>query len=710
MNKPPDASVASEAVWPAIRVAEAIQALARHAGLPLRTSEAPTLPGDLSFEELNTWIERSADQCGVQADQAFLTLDEIGALLATGGPALIRLSALEGAPLLAVLGQRGRFVRVLGRDLRAHRIETRTVTSLIRRPFEAPVENELNHIIDGLKLKGPARVRARAAMMADRLKSARFRGCWLLRLSPGAAIGAVVREQGLRLRLGMLTGAYVLQYLLFVLSWWLLGNAILNGTIERGWLLGWVLLLLSLIPVRLAATWNQGAVVVAAGTWLRRRLLRGASRIDRQSLKRKGVGQLFGVVIEAAAIDALALSGGIVATFALLELVVACVVLLAGASALMAVLLPAWITGVLILGWRYFSRRATWTSERLVLSEQLLESMVGHRTRLVQQAEGQWHSQEDEALAHFIDTGDAMDRASVWLMLVPRAWLVMALAALIPSFAANASSPSIAISIGGALLAYRALQRLVGGCANLAGAVISARSVAALAQAATCTKSAGLPAALVPSTAHRPLHEGVVAQARDLTFRYRPDSDPILDKCSVAIRRHARVLLEGASGSGKTTLASLIAGLEVPDSGLLLIDGLDRNALGAEGWRARVTMAPQAHENYLVSGSLAFNLLMGRRWPAEPADLAEAERVCRELGLGDLLDRLPAGLHQVVGEGGWRLSQGERTRVFLARALLQRPELLVLDESFGALDSENMERSMRCVSGRGQAVLATAHL
>jgi ABC-type multidrug transport system fused ATPase/permease subunit len=120
-------------------------------------------------------------------------------------------------------------------------------------------------------------------------------------------------------------------------------------------------------------------------------------------------------------------------------------------------------------------------------------------------------------------------------------------------------------------------------------------------------------------------------------------------------------------------------------------------------------MAPQPHDNYLVSGTLAFNLLMGRRWPAQPADLAEAEKVCRELGLGDLLDRMPAGLQQVVGETGWQLSQGERTRVFLARAVLQQPELLILDESWGSLDPENVERAVRCVTQRAPAVIAVAH-
>src|SRR5204862_1226198 len=142
--------------------------------------------------------------------------------------------------------------------------------------------------------------RARTAMIADRLKAARFGGCWIISLPPDASIADSSRENGIRLRLTTLVTAYVVQYALFVVSWWLLGRGILNDAIDRGWLLGWVLLLASLIPVRLVATWNQGAAVVAAGVWLRRRLLRGASRIARQTVRRQGIGQLFGLVIEAA--------------------------------------------------------------------------------------------------------------------------------------------------------------------------------------------------------------------------------------------------------------------------------------------------------------------------------------------------------------------------------------------------------------------------
>jgi ABC-type transport system involved in cytochrome bd biosynthesis fused ATPase/permease subunit len=100
---------------------------------------------------------------------------------------------------------------------------------------------------------------------------------------------------------------------------------------------------------------------------------------------------------------------------------------------------------------------------------------------------------------------------------------------------------------------------------------------------------------------------------------------------------------------------------------------------------------------------------MGRRWPAYPEDLEEAEKVCRELGLGELLDRMPSGMLQMVGESGWQLSHGERSRLYIARALLQHAELVVLDESFGALDPESMSRALRCVLDRAPTLLVIAH-
>ncbi len=108
-------------------------------------------------------------------------------------------------------------------------------------------------------------------------------------------------------------------------------------------------------------------------------------------------------------------------------------------------------------------------------------------------------------------------------------------------------------------------------------------------------------------------------------------------------------------------------------------------------------------------GTFAFNLLMGGEWPAGPEDFERAETLCRDLGLGDLLERMPAGLLQQVGETGWQLSHGERSRLFIARALLQNADFVILDESFAQLDPENLQRALRCVLDRAATVMVIAH-
>jgi ATP-binding cassette subfamily B protein len=192
-------------------------------------------------------------------------------------------------------------------------------------------------------------------------------------------------------------------------------------------------------------------------------------------------------------------------------------------------------------------------------------------------------------------------------------------------------------------------------------------------------------------------------------FRYAAGGKAAIDNVSLVVRSGDRLLLEGPSGGGKSTLAALISGLRQPTSGVLLSGSLDRLTLGEAGWRQHVANAPQFHDNHILTETLAFNLLMGRAWPPRARDLAEAETLCRELGLGDLIDRMPSGLSQMVGEGGWQLSQGERSRVFLARALLQGAKLTILDESFGALDPENLQSAMECTLARTDALMVIAH-
>jgi ABC-type transport system involved in cytochrome bd biosynthesis fused ATPase/permease subunit len=91
------------------------------------------------------------------------------------------------------------------------------------------------------------------------------------------------------------------------------------------------------------------------------------------------------------------------------------------------------------------------------------------------------------------------------------------------------------------------------------------------------------------------------------------------------------------------------------------------------------------------------------------ADLEEAGRLCRALGLGPLLERMPAGLHQMVGETGWQLSHGEKSRLYIARALLQGADLAILDESFAALDPPTLRHTFALVLQQARTVPVIAH-
>jgi ABC-type multidrug transport system fused ATPase/permease subunit len=152
-----------------------------------------------------------------------------------------------------------------------------------------------------------------------------------------------------------------------------------------------------------------------------------------------------------------------------------------------------------------------------------------------------------------------------------------------------------------------------------------------------------------------------------------------------------------------------LTGLRDADSGLLLLHGLDRRTMGSDSWRRRIVAAPTFRDNYVLTETFAFNLLMGRGWPPTAEDFDEAQAICSELGLDRLLARMPSGLMQMVGETGWQLSHGEKSRLYMARALLQNADLVILDESFAALDPETLQLAMRCALKRANTLLLIAH-
>jgi ATP-binding cassette subfamily B protein len=585
--------------------------------------------------------------------------------------------------------------------------------ALLCSALEETVAPEVDRLLDETGIPDARRRAARAALLLERLRTKEVGGCWLLRQSPGAGFWSQAKRLHLPRRLGALVASFAAEYFLLILSWWLIGLSVLSGHLDHGWLFAWALILLTMVPFRVLSTWLQGVLAVNGGAIFRQRLLFGALRLKPEEIRHKGVGQFLGEVMESEALELLVLLVGFQGLTAAIELIAAEIVLSQGVGrGVELILLPLWLAVTLFLGMRYFRQRQRWTEARLSMTNDLTERMVGHRTRLAQEAPQHWHDDEDEALARYLEVSEEMDGAAVQLTaVVPRGWLLVGILGLTSAFVGSyGSNIALAISLGGILLAYRALKRLSSGLISLADAIIAWQQVSPLFQAAGRAQLHGSPAiALTPVADTEGNGAQAVMEAHELVFRYQDRGEPILKGCSLIVRRGDRLLLEGSSGGGKSTLTSLLVGLRTPQSGLLLLHGLDRQTLGDEGWRKRVVSAPQFHENHVLTETFAFNLLMGRRWPPHEEDMREATTICSELGLEPLLNKMPAGMLQMVGETGWQLSHGERSRVYIARALLQDAEVVIFDESFAALDPENVRLALECVLRRARTLLVVAH-
>lgn len=692
--------------WPLSKIGEALQALAKESRLHFR----PTDPGnEVRCEEER--IVESAATLGLEAESVELMYGELEHHLRSIGPALLLMKSEEQPRLLLLLRGLNK-VSVLGPDLRVRKLPVRLVHDWLCRDIETPLLPELNQLLRYAAIPQRLQARVRQAVLRERLSGESIGGCWLIRLPPGAGFWDQMRQAHLPSRLARLATAHAVQFLLWILAWWVVGNGALQGRLDRGWLIAWILILLTLIPFRLAITWLEGVFAIGAGALLKQRLLFGALQLEPEHIRCQGAGQLLGRVIESEAVESLALSGGLLAVVSLIELVMSAGVLYAGAGGwLHVLLLLAWVGVALVISWRYWRCYGRWTESRLEMTNDLVERMVGHRTRLAQQVPEQWHEGEDHALNQYLGLSGELDRVAVLQeAFVPRGWLIVGILGIAPAFTSvSSSSATLAVAIGGVLLAQGALARFSQGLQHLIGAFVSWQQVVPLYHAAGLVRDEAAVSRAALATNSRAERNRILLEAQQLSFCYPQRTEPAIHHCDLRIAHGDRIILEGSSGSGKSTLASLLTGLRTPRSGLLLLDGLDRQTLGTDGWRRRVSAAPQFHENYVLTGTFSFNLLMGRRWPAELEDLQEAESICSQLGLDDLLKRMPSGLLQIVGETGWQLSHGERSRLFIARALLQGSDLIVLDESFASLDSENLRRALSCVLQRARTLLVVAH-
>lgn len=186
-------------------------------------------------------------------------------------------------------------------------------------------------------------------------------------------------------------------------------------------------------------------------------------------------------------------------------------------------------------------------------------------------------------------------------------------------------------------------------------------------------------------------------------FRYGAEGPVLLEGVNLEIAPGARVALLGANGSGKSSLAALIGAFYRPQRGRLMAGGVEYDRLDPRALRRRMAFVPQ--QPFLFAGTVRENVTYGTD------DTSGFEEALRHAGALDFVRALPHGADTAIGEDGGRLSGGQRQKLAIARALLRRPELLVLDEPTNHFDEaaiEELTRSLRELPQR-PAVLIISH-
>ncbi|KAF2635410.1 leptomycin B resistance protein pmd1 [Massarina eburnea CBS 473.64] len=204
---------------------------------------------------------------------------------------------------------------------------------------------------------------------------------------------------------------------------------------------------------------------------------------------------------------------------------------------------------------------------------------------------------------------------------------------------------------------------------------------------------------------------GAAIEFREVAFSYpaRPNVQ-VVKSLSLSIQPGQFCALVGPSGAGKSTVLALLERFYHPSSGTITINGMDIGRLHGASFRDEIAYVPQ--DNVLFHGTIKFNMCLGARPGYTPTD-AEIQEACELANIHETIMSLPQGYGTEVGSSGSQLSGGQRQRLSIARALVRKPKLLLLDESTSALDAES-EKALelgldRAVKGKGVTVIAIAH-
>jgi ATP-binding cassette, subfamily B, bacterial len=649
-------------------------------------------------------ITQYAESLGMEALEINTSYGELAKVLSGLTPGIIQLKNQDHSGYLLIAQHSGRQLKLITPEGRSVWFDKSAVMEFIYqdRLYHSDANNL--QLLNELGLTGRRLHKAKTLLLEQQFAQKPIDNIWLFRPLDSANLTNKIHWKNLGKFVAGFLVAHVGERAALFGGVSLLAYAITQSLWTQSIVLSWFLMMMSYWVFSAMGQMCHVHLDIRIGLMIKQQLQLSALNLSPEKQATKGPAKLLGQVMEADGLQHNALPGAFATLNALIDIVIGLGITLATQQWFLTILIVIFLAIKIVFLQKFATCYLQWVRHRKQLSQLTIEHIQGNRTRLMQSFPEKRHQTEEQSLQMYWSSSMELDKHALRLQLcVPVLWLISSTGILCFTIIfSNLPMLQLAALLGALLLVWQAWRTLATSTQQLVRTWNSWMEIEDLLQPANNNIQAQAMSETPEKNGHSELN------ANKISFAYR-DSNPTLRNLSLHLQQGQQYLLQGESGSGKSTLLALLAGQIRPQQGWLLCNERDLPSLGHRYWRNKICWVPQYHNNYLFSASLLFNLLLGRSWPPTPADLEDAENVCETLKLDSLIQKMPAGILQSVGEMGWQLSQGERSRVFIARALLQKPDFLLLDESLGALDSATRLHILSQLKNEPAATLLCMH-